>query len=83
MNNKSKEIELIEEINKETNHKGADVVFEVSGTQTGVDVMTECAATRGRIVMVEFMQKNQLLICLSFLEKIRVNWSSCLRKGRL
>ena len=47
-----KEIDLIEAINKETNHKGADVVFEVSGSQTGVDVMTECAATRGRIVMV-------------------------------
>ena len=47
-----KQIDLIEAIKKETNHKGADVVFEVSGSQTGVDVMTECAATRGRIVMV-------------------------------
>ena len=47
-----KEINLIEEINKKTNQKGADVVFEVSGSQTGVDVMTDCAATRGRIVMV-------------------------------
>ncbi len=32
--------------------KGADVVFEVSGTQSGVDLMTAAAATRGRIVMV-------------------------------
>ncbi len=31
---------------------GADVVFEVSGSQPGVDLMTEAAATRGRIVMV-------------------------------
>jgi 2-desacetyl-2-hydroxyethyl bacteriochlorophyllide A dehydrogenase len=35
-----------------TGGKGADVVFEVSGTQPGVDLMTEAAATRGRIVMV-------------------------------
>ena len=32
--------------------KGADVVFEVSGSQPGVDLMTAAAATRGRIVMV-------------------------------
>ena len=35
-----------------TGGKGADVVFEVSGTQPGVDLMTAAAATRGRIVMV-------------------------------
>ena len=39
-------------INARTGEKGADVVFEVSGTQPGVDAMTACAATRGRIVMV-------------------------------
>ena len=46
------ESNLIKEINEKTNQKGADVVFEVSGSQKGIDVMTECAATRGRIVMV-------------------------------
>lgn len=35
-----------------TADKGADVVFEVSGTQAGVDGMTEAVSTRGRIVMV-------------------------------
>ena len=35
-----------------TGTKGAEVVFEVSGTQAGVNVMTEAAACRGRIVMV-------------------------------
>lgn len=35
-----------------TGKKGADVVFEVSGSQAGVDCMTEVAAVRGRIVMV-------------------------------
>jgi len=32
--------------------KGADVIFEVSGSQAGVNAMTEAAATRARIVMV-------------------------------
>ncbi len=39
-------------INDITGSKGADVVFEVSGSQAGVDCMTEVAAVRGRIVMV-------------------------------
>ena len=46
------ETDLVAEINARTGNKGADVVFEVSGTQPGVDAMTDCAATRGRIVMV-------------------------------
>jgi len=44
--------DLPSEINKKTGNKGADVVFEVSGTQPGVDAMTACAASRARIVMV-------------------------------
>jgi 2-desacetyl-2-hydroxyethyl bacteriochlorophyllide A dehydrogenase len=39
-------------IHELTGDKGADVIFEVSGSQAGVDVMTASAATRGRIVMV-------------------------------
>lgn len=39
-------------INEKTGNKGADVVFEVSGSQPGVDAMTTVAATRARIVMV-------------------------------
>ncbi len=46
------EVDLPAEINKRTGDKGADVVFEVSGTQPGVDAMTAIAATRARIVMV-------------------------------
>jgi 2-desacetyl-2-hydroxyethyl bacteriochlorophyllide A dehydrogenase len=41
-----------ETVYERTGNKGADVVFEVSGSQAGVDVMTEAAATRARIVMV-------------------------------
>lgn len=46
------EADLAAEINKRTGNKGAEVVFEVSGTQPGVDAMTACAATKARIVMV-------------------------------
>ena len=41
-----------ETVYSETGNKGADVIFEVSGSQPGVDCMTEAAAARARIVMV-------------------------------
>ncbi len=44
--------DLPAQIMARTGDKGADVVFEVSGSQPGVDAMTQVAATRGRIVMV-------------------------------
>ena len=44
--------DLVEAINAKTDDKGADVAFEVSGTQPGVDAMTSVMASRGRIVMV-------------------------------
>ena len=47
-----KEMDVAAKVMELTGDKGADVVFEVSGTQAGVDVMTEAAACRGRIVMV-------------------------------
>ncbi|WP_417243181.1 zinc-dependent alcohol dehydrogenase [Celeribacter sp.] len=47
-----KEVDVAKAIQDATGGKGADVVFEVSGTQPGVDLMTAAAATRGRIVMV-------------------------------
>jgi 2-desacetyl-2-hydroxyethyl bacteriochlorophyllide A dehydrogenase len=43
---------LGERIMEITADKGADVIFEVSGTQAGVDAMTDAAACRARIVMV-------------------------------
>ena len=46
------EQDLPAEINKRTNSKGAEVVFEVSGTQPGVDAMTTVAASKARLVMV-------------------------------
>ncbi|WP_136440435.1 zinc-dependent alcohol dehydrogenase [Pacificoceanicola onchidii] len=44
--------DLVAAINDRTGDKGADVVFEVSGSKPGVQAMTDVAATRGRIVMV-------------------------------
>lgn len=46
------ETDVAMQIHANTGGKGADVVFEVSGSQPGVDLMTAAAATRGRIVMV-------------------------------
>jgi len=47
-----KECDVGESVYRNTGNKGADIIFEVSGTQPGVDCMTEAAATRARIVMV-------------------------------
>ncbi|MGI9463564.1 MAG: zinc-dependent alcohol dehydrogenase [Aestuariivirgaceae bacterium] len=49
--------DIAEAINSATCNKGADVVFEVSGTQAGVDLMTQAAAARGRICMVAIHAK--------------------------
>lgn len=55
------EADLTKAIMDRTGNKGADVVFEVSGTQPGVDAMTAVAATRARIVMVAIhAQKPQI-----------------------
>jgi (R,R)-butanediol dehydrogenase/meso-butanediol dehydrogenase/diacetyl reductase len=51
------ETDLAADIAARTGGKGADVVFEVSGTQPSVDAMTAVAATRARIVMVAIHAK--------------------------
>lgn len=50
--------DLASTIDARTGGKGADVVFEVSGTQAGVEAMTAVAAVRARIVMVAIHAKN-------------------------
>jgi len=47
-----REVDPVATVTAATKGKGADVVFEVSGTQAGTDLMTDVAASRGRIVMV-------------------------------
>jgi (R,R)-butanediol dehydrogenase/meso-butanediol dehydrogenase/diacetyl reductase len=46
------EIDLSQLVNERTGGAGADVVFEVSGSQAGADTMTKLPRTRGRIVVV-------------------------------
>ncbi|WP_146343777.1 zinc-dependent alcohol dehydrogenase [Phaeobacter marinintestinus] len=60
-------------INARTGDKGADVVFEVSGTQPGVDAMTAVAATRARIVMVAIhAQKPQIDLFQFFWRELKL-----------
>ena len=47
-----KTVDPVAAVMEKTGDKGADVVFEVSGVQAAVDLMTEVGATRARIVMV-------------------------------
>jgi 2-desacetyl-2-hydroxyethyl bacteriochlorophyllide A dehydrogenase len=44
--------DLVALVNERTGGAGADVVFEVSGSQAGADMMTRLPRTRGRIVVV-------------------------------
>lgn len=60
------EAELGAEISTCTGGKGADVVFEVSGSQPGVDAMTAVAATRARIVMVAIHAKKPQIDMFQF-----------------
>ncbi|WP_147126034.1 zinc-dependent alcohol dehydrogenase [Shimia ponticola] len=67
------EEDLAEAINARTGGKGADVVFEVSGTQPGVDAMTAVAATRARIVMVAIhAQKPQIDLFQFFWRELKL-----------
>ena len=67
------EVDLAAEVNAITGEKGADVVFEVSGTQPGVDAMTAVAATRARIVMVAIhAQKPQIDLFQFFWRELKL-----------
>ena len=45
-------VDLVEYVKEKTQDRRADVVFEVAGVQPTLDIMTEVAGIRGRIVMV-------------------------------
>jgi len=47
-----KDCDLVELVNERTGGAGADVVFEVSGSAAGAEMMTRLPRTRGRIVVV-------------------------------
>lgn len=46
------EVNLVDYVKEQTEGRLADVVFEVAGVQPALDIMTEVAGIRGRIVMV-------------------------------
>lgn len=46
------EVDLVEYVREKTQGRRADVVFEVAGVQQTLDIMTEVAGIRGRILMV-------------------------------
>jgi 2-desacetyl-2-hydroxyethyl bacteriochlorophyllide A dehydrogenase len=51
------EIDLVKKVTEETGTAGADVVFEVSGSAAGAEMMTKLPRTRGRIVVVAIFAK--------------------------
>ncbi|MCX6635221.1 MAG: alcohol dehydrogenase catalytic domain-containing protein [Acidobacteria bacterium] len=46
------QVDLVEMVTQETGGAGADVVFEVTGSAAGAEMMTRLPRTRGRMVMV-------------------------------
>ncbi len=47
-----RETDVVKLVDEQTGGAGADVVFEVSGSQAGAELMTKLPRTRGRIVIV-------------------------------
>lgn len=51
------ETDVVALVNEQTGTAGADVVFEVSGSAAGAEMMTRLPRTRGRIVVVAIFNK--------------------------
>ena len=62
-------IDLSAAILDSTGSAGADVVFEVSGSAAGADVMTQLACIRGRIVVVAIYPESQPVRLFDFFWK--------------
>ena len=81
------ETDLIKLVMQRTNGAGADIVFEVSGSQAGAAIMTELLRTRGLAVVVAiFAQKPEIDLFRFFwrelrLQGVRVYESEDFRKG--
>ncbi len=66
-------IDLVDYVHKETEGRLADVVFEVAGVQPALDVMTEIAGIRGRIVMVAIHgQKKEIDLFKFFWKELKL-----------
>ena len=68
-----REVDLVERVMKRTDGAGADIVFEVSGSQAGATIMTELLRTRGLAVIVAiFAQKPQIDLFRFFWRELRL-----------
>ncbi|GAB4563533.1 MAG: alcohol dehydrogenase catalytic domain-containing protein [Anaerolineae bacterium] len=69
----SKETDLVDLVNRETEGAGADVVFEVSGSAAGARMMTDLLRTRGLAVVVAiFGQAPQVDLFRMFWRELRM-----------
>ncbi len=67
------ETDLIALIMRRTKGRGADIVFEVSGSQAGADIMTELLRTRGLAVIVAiFAHKPKIDLFRFFWRELRL-----------
>lgn len=67
------EIDLVKLVMEETGNAGADIVFEVSGSQAGADIMTDLLRTRGLAVIVAiFARKPQIDLFRFFWRELRL-----------
>ena len=67
------EVDLVKLVMEETKGAGADIVFEVSGSQAGATVMTELLRTRGLAVVVAiFAQKPEIDLFRFFWRELRL-----------
>ncbi len=67
------EIDLVQKVTDETATAGADVVFEVSGSAAGAEMVTKLPRTRGRIVVVAiFAQPPKIDLFRFFWRELRL-----------
>jgi (R,R)-butanediol dehydrogenase / meso-butanediol dehydrogenase / diacetyl reductase len=68
-----RETDLVQQVMERTGGAGADIVFEVSGSQAGAKVMTELVRTRGLVVVVAiFGQPPQVDLFRFFWRELRL-----------
>ena len=66
-------IDLVAYVMEQTDNRRADVVFEVAGVQPALDVMTEVAGIRGRILMVAIHgQKKEIDLFKFFWKELKL-----------
>jgi (R,R)-butanediol dehydrogenase/meso-butanediol dehydrogenase/diacetyl reductase len=63
------ETDLLAAVLERTDGAGADIVFEVSGSAAGADVMTQLACAQGRIVVVAIFPEPQAVRLFDFFWK--------------